>query len=107
MISKFLVGRKTSEVVENADESSFGEGQDTDSPRFVPLSLLLAGPDRSRADSARGHALLLTLLRLSLRVAEVCSLRARPVKWSHGRGIIKFKVKGGPERTLPPPARHF
>ena len=27
MISKFLVGRKTSEVVENADESGFGEGQ--------------------------------------------------------------------------------
>src|SRR5215510_14112606 len=28
LISKFLVGRKTSEVVENADESGFGEGQD-------------------------------------------------------------------------------
>jgi hypothetical protein len=27
LISKFLVGRKTSEVVENANESSFGEGQ--------------------------------------------------------------------------------
>jgi len=27
LISKFLVGRKTSEIVENADESSFGEGQ--------------------------------------------------------------------------------
>ena len=27
MISKILVGRKTSEVVENADESGFGEGQ--------------------------------------------------------------------------------
>jgi hypothetical protein len=27
LISKILVGRKTSEVVENADESSFGEGQ--------------------------------------------------------------------------------
>ena len=40
--------------------------------------------------------MLLTLLRLSLRVAEVCSLRARSIKWSHGRGIIKFKVKAGP-----------
>jgi hypothetical protein len=27
LISKILVGRETSEVVENADESSFGEGQ--------------------------------------------------------------------------------
>jgi len=27
LISKILVGRKTSEVVENTDESSFGEGQ--------------------------------------------------------------------------------
>jgi hypothetical protein len=27
LISKFLVGRKQSEVVENADESGFGEGQ--------------------------------------------------------------------------------
>jgi hypothetical protein len=27
LISKISVGRKTSEVVENADESSFGEGQ--------------------------------------------------------------------------------
>src|SRR5262245_24353633 len=28
LISKILVGRKTSEVVEKADESSFGEGQE-------------------------------------------------------------------------------
>jgi len=27
LISKILVGRKTSEVVENLDESSFGEAQ--------------------------------------------------------------------------------
>jgi hypothetical protein len=27
LISKILVGRKTSEVIEKADESSFGEGQ--------------------------------------------------------------------------------
>ena len=27
MLSKILAGRKTSEVVENADESSFGEGK--------------------------------------------------------------------------------
>jgi len=33
LISKFLVGRKTSKVVENADESGFGEGQETYIPR--------------------------------------------------------------------------
>ena len=65
--------------------------------------LLLAGPDRGRVDGARDYALLLTLLRLSLRVAEVCSLRAGSIKWSHGRWIVKFKVKGGRERTLPLP----
>ena len=35
MISKFLVRRKTSRVVENADESSFGEGQVSDLLRLV------------------------------------------------------------------------
>jgi hypothetical protein len=38
---------------------------------------------------------------------EVRSLLARSIKWSYGRRIIKFKVEGGPERTLPPTARHF
>ncbi len=65
--------------------------------------LLLTGPDRRSTAGARDHALLLTLLRLSLRVSEVCSLRAGCVKWSHGRWIVKFKVKGGRERTLPLP----
>ncbi|HKX29297.1 MAG TPA: tyrosine-type recombinase/integrase [Blastocatellia bacterium] len=64
---------------------------------------LLAGPDRSRTDGARDYALLLVCLRLSLRVSEVCSLRASQLKWSHGRWIIKVKVKGGRERTLPVP----
>jgi hypothetical protein len=37
LISKFLVGRKTSEVVENSDESGFGEGQVT----FASVTALL------------------------------------------------------------------
>jgi len=41
LISKFLVGRKTSEVVENADESSFGEGQ---GKREVTLPGVIAIP---------------------------------------------------------------
>ncbi len=65
---------------------------------------LLAGPDRSKSDGARDYALILVMLRLGLRVSEVCSLRASALKWSHGRWILKCKVKGGRERTLPLPA---
>ncbi len=65
---------------------------------------LLSGPDRSKAEGARDYALLLTMLRLGLRVSEVCSLRASAIKWSHGRWVLKCKVKGGRERTLPVPA---
>ena len=46
---------------------------------------LLASPDRKKPDGARDYALMLMMLRLSLRVSEVCSLRASSVKWSHGR----------------------
>lgn len=46
---------------------------------------LLSGPDREKAEGARDYALMLVMLRLSLRVSEVCSLRASSVKWSHGR----------------------
>jgi len=65
---------------------------------------LLSGPDRSKAEGARDYALLLTMLRLGLRVSEVCSLQASAIKWSHGRWVLKCKVKGGRERTLPIPA---
>ncbi len=65
---------------------------------------LLAGPDRSKAEGARDYALLVVMLRLGLRVSEVCSLRASALKWSHGRFVLKCKVKGGRERTLPVPA---
>lgn len=64
---------------------------------------VLAGPDRSKAEGARDYALLLVMLRLGMRVSEACSLKASDIKWSHGRWIIKFKVKGGRERTLPMP----
>jgi site-specific recombinase XerD len=43
---------------------------------------LLWGPDREKPDD---YALMLVILRRSLRVSEVCSLRASSVKWSHGR----------------------
>jgi integrase len=43
------------------------------------------------------------MLRLSLRVSEVCSLRASSVKWSHGRWTLRCKVKGGREEVWPLP----
>jgi integrase/recombinase XerD len=64
---------------------------------------LLAGPDKRKPEGARDYALMLAMLRLSLRVSEVASLRASDIHWSHGRWIIRFTVKGGRERTLPLP----
>jgi integrase/recombinase XerD len=71
------------------------------SPREARI--LLAGPDRNKIEGARDYALMLVMLRLSLRVSEACSLRASSVIWSHGRWTLRVKVKGGRERTLPLP----
>jgi site-specific recombinase XerD len=65
---------------------------------------LLSGPNRETSGGARDYALLLLMLRTSIRVSEACGLRLSQVKWSHGRWIIKFKVKGGRERTQPIPS---
>jgi site-specific recombinase XerD len=64
---------------------------------------LLSGPDREKAEGARDYALMLVMLRLSLRVSEVCSLRASSLKWSHGRWTLRCKVKGGREEVWPLP----
>jgi integrase/recombinase XerD len=64
---------------------------------------LLSGPNRETAEGARDYALLLLMLRTSIRVSEACGLQLSQVKWSHGRWVIKFKVKGGRERTQPIP----
>jgi integrase/recombinase XerD len=64
---------------------------------------LLSGPDREKSEGARDYALMLVMLRLSLRVAEACSLRASSVKWSHGRWTLRCKVKGGREEVWPLP----
>lgn len=47
---------------------------------------------------------MLLMLRTSLRVGEACSLKSSSIKWSHGRWVLKFKVKGGRERTIPLPS---
>ncbi len=64
---------------------------------------LLSGPDRDKPEGARDYALMLVMLRLSLRVSEVCSLRASSVRWSHGRWTLRCKVKGGREEAWPLP----
>lgn len=64
---------------------------------------LLSGPDREKPDGARDYALMLIMLRLSLRVSEVCNLRVSSVKWSHGRWTLRCKVKGGREEVWPLP----
>ena len=64
---------------------------------------LLTGPDREKPEGARDYALMLIMLRLSMRVAEVCSLRASSMKWSHGRWTLRCKVKGGREEVWPLP----
>jgi integrase/recombinase XerD len=64
---------------------------------------LLTGPDREKPEGARDYALMLIMLRLSMRVAEACSLRASSIKWSHGRWTLRCKVKGGREEVWPLP----
>src|SRR4051812_23307171 len=64
---------------------------------------LLSGPDRSKPEGARDYAMMLVMLRLSMRVAEVCSLRVSSIKWSHGRWTLRCKVKGGREEVWPLP----
>jgi len=65
---------------------------------------LLSGPDREKPEGARDYALLLLMLRTSLRVSEACRLRLSQIRWSHGRWTVRLKVKGGRERTQPLPA---
>jgi integrase/recombinase XerD len=64
---------------------------------------LLTGPDREKPEGARDYALMLVMLRLSMRVAEVCSLKASSIKWSHGRWTLRCKIKGGREEVWPLP----
>src|ERR1043165_3554601 len=69
---------------------------------------LLSGPDRAKPEGARDYALMLLMLRLSLRVTEACTTRLSFIKWSHGRWILRLKVKRGREEVwpLPPDVKH-
>jgi integrase/recombinase XerD len=64
---------------------------------------LLTGPDRSKPEGARDYAMMLIMLRLSLRLAEVSALQVSAIRWSHGRWILRCKIKGGKEETWPLP----
>jgi len=65
---------------------------------------LLASPDKTKSEGARDYAILLVMLRLSLRLSEVCSLRRSSITATQGRWVLKCKVKGGREEVWPLPA---
>ena len=65
---------------------------------------LLASPDKTKPEGGRDYAMLLVMLRLSLRLSEVCSLRRSSITATQGRWVLKCKVKGGREEVWPLPA---
>lgn len=64
---------------------------------------LLSGPDRKITVGARDYAMMLVMLRLSLRVKEVASLRRASLQWNNGRWTLHCKIKGGREEVWPLP----
>src|SRR5919112_1562995 len=64
---------------------------------------LLVGPDRETPEGARDYALMLLMLRLSLRVSEVGSVRLASIQWKGERWTLSLKVKGGAEEVWPVP----
>ncbi len=64
---------------------------------------LLVGPDRSKPVGARDYALMLLMLRLSLRVSEVGSVRMSSLQWKGECWTLTLKVKGGAEEVWPLP----
>lgn len=64
---------------------------------------LLVGPDRNTPEGARDYALMLLMLRLSLRVSEVGKIRKSFFAWKDERWTLTVKVKGGVEEIWPVP----
>ncbi|MGI9104984.1 MAG: tyrosine-type recombinase/integrase [Pyrinomonadaceae bacterium] len=64
---------------------------------------LLVGPDRSAPAGARDYALMLVMLRLSVRVSEVGKIKRSSMVWKGGRWTLTLKVKGGAEEIWPVP----
>jgi len=64
---------------------------------------LLLAPDRTKPAGARDYALMLLMLRTSIRVGEACALKLSDKRWNHGRWVLRVIVKGRKERTIPLP----
>ncbi|MGH8710440.1 MAG: tyrosine-type recombinase/integrase [Burkholderiales bacterium] len=64
---------------------------------------LLLAPDRTKPAGARDYTLMLLMLRTSIRVGEACALKLSDKSWNHGRWVLRVKVKGRSERTIPLP----
>jgi len=64
---------------------------------------LLVGPERSTPEGARDYALMLVMLRLSVRVSELGRIKCSSMQWKGGRWTLTLKVKGGAEEIWPLP----
>jgi integrase/recombinase XerD len=64
---------------------------------------ILVSPDRSRPEGARDYALMLLMLRLSVRVSEVGKIKQSSIAWKTGRWTLTITVKGGGEEVWPLP----
>jgi site-specific recombinase XerD len=64
---------------------------------------LLVGPDRSKPVGARDYALMLLMLRLSLRVSEVARVKQSSMSRGGKGWTLRLKVKGGAEEVWPLP----
>ncbi len=64
---------------------------------------LLVGPDRKTPEGARDYALMLVMLRLSLRVSECGRMKRSNIKWAGKCFTLRLKVKGGAEEVWPLP----
>jgi integrase/recombinase XerD len=66
------------------------------------VTRLLATCDNQRPTSRRDYAILVMLIRLGLRAAEVAGLRLDDIEWRAGQVVVRGK--GGTEECLPLPA---
>ncbi|MBS1807536.1 MAG: tyrosine-type recombinase/integrase [Acidobacteria bacterium] len=64
---------------------------------------LLAAPHKDKVEGQRDYCIFLIMLRMALRVSEVCSLRQNSLRWTRDGWVIELKVKGGRQRLLPLP----
>lgn len=67
------------------------------------VGYLLTSPDRNTVVGKRDYALMLLMVRTFLRVSEAVSIKVSSFHWTKGRWVLKVKVKGGRERTIPIP----